>query len=209
MTGFADNPTLPGPGSEGWYERVAHAHALAESVGLTLHSCTRWPDEWRLRRNWDDLVTGSLNEVEAYLRHEMLWDPTRIDHEAWGEAGVDPSSLTSDIAGRTRVAGFKRCGGKEFSRGYAINVWSQLYTVDDFRKVRSGTDFDAVTIADRVGYRYRPRFDHGGDQWDLLFAAEDGSCSIEVIRLSRRVRTAPVDRLLQVAQVLVPHLPIR
>jgi hypothetical protein len=204
-----DDLTSPESHPDGWRDHTAHVYRLAQSVGLALRSGLRLPGEWRLCRDQEDLFTGSLDEVESYLGHEKLWDPTGIDHEVWHEIGVDPTSLTSDVAGSHRVGGFKRCGGKEFSHGYAISVWSQLHSVEDFRRTQPGTAFAPVAVAGRVGFRYRPTFDHRGDQCDLVFPAVDGSCSIEVLRLDHRSRTTPVDRILAAAQILVPNLPLR
>jgi hypothetical protein len=136
-----------------------------------------------------------------------LWDPRQIDPERWEEVGVDPSTLTTDIAGRPEVSGFKRCGGTDRLRVYAISVWSQRYTVEDFQRKEAGIKFAPITIAGRTGFRYRPRADHNGDQCCLIFPAAHGSCSIEVLRLDPNSPLPPADRAIAVAQVMVPLLP--
>lgn len=136
-----------------------------------------------------------------------LWDPRQIDLERWEAVGVDPSTLTTDIAGRPEVSGFKRCGGTDLLRAYAISVWSQRHTVEDFQRKEAGIEFAPITIAGRAGFRYRPRVDHNGDQRCLIFAAAHGSCSIEVLRLDPNSPLPPADRAIAVAEVMVPLLP--
>ena len=136
-----------------------------------------------------------------------LWDPREIDPDVWQQVDVDPSMLSTDIAGRPDAAGFKRCGGIDRPRAYAIDVWSQRYTLDDFRRKESAAEFVPVTIADRAGFRFRPRSDHSGDQCSLIFPAVHGSYSISVLRLDPHSPVAPADRAIEVAQVMVPLLP--
>ena len=105
------------------------------------------------------------------------------------------------------MTGFKRCGGVDRSRTYAITVWAQRYTVNDFRRKESGIEFSPITIAGRAGFQYRPGSDHRGDQCCLIFPAVHGSCSVEVLRLDPKSARPPIDRAIEVAQVMVPVLP--
>ncbi|NQE90875.1 DUF3558 family protein [Nocardia terpenica] len=138
---------------------------------------------------------------------DALWDPCTLGPDVWRRIGVDPSTLSPRIAGFDRVDGFKRCGGVDALRTYAIDVWSQLHTIDDFRRKETGTEFIPITIADRDGFRYRPRSDHSGDQCNLIFPAVRGSYSVDVLRLDPRARTSPAERVVEVAEIVVPMLP--
>ncbi|WP_433661371.1 DUF3558 family protein [Nocardia sp. CA-128927] len=135
-----------------------------------------------------------------------LWDPCLIGEEVWRQIGVDPGTLSSDIGGIDRIEGFRRCGGHDQPRTYSVDVWSQVYTVDDFTRKEAGTEFLPVTIADRNGLRYRPGSDRTGDQCNLTFPSILGSFSIVVLRLDPRSRVAPHDRAIEVANVVVPLL---
>lgn len=50
---------------------------------------------------------------------EPLWDPRKITHDVWRRIGVDPATLSSNIAGFTHLHGFKRYGGHDTLRTYA------------------------------------------------------------------------------------------
>jgi len=208
MTGPADgNMSAPRPRFAVWQDHAEYVRSLAESLGLIFRPRPQPPYGWQLCTGEQELLYGSLSQVEAHLRHEKLWGPQEIGHDAWQRIGVESESLTCDIAGRSRVHGFKRCGGVDHDRSYAISVWSQLHTIDDVRHKETGVEFVPTVIGDRTGFRYTPRSDHGGDQCILIFPAADESYSIDVQRLNPRSRTTPVDRLVQVAQVIVPFLP--
>ncbi|MGF6886333.1 hypothetical protein ABIA39_000300 [Nocardia sp. GAS34] len=190
-------------------DHVEYVRRVAESLELSFRPRPQPPYGWHLCTGDQELLYGSLDEIETYLRHEKLWDPKGIEHDAWHQIGVAPESLTCDIAGRSRVHGFKRCGGIDSDHRYAVSVWSQLHTIDDVRHKEIGTEFVPITICGRDGVRYRPRSDHTGDQCDLIFPAADGAYLIDVLRLDQRTHTSPVDRILEVAQVMVPLLPDR
>ncbi|MFQ6329633.1 hypothetical protein ACLMAL_26340 [Nocardia sp. CWNU-33] len=136
-----------------------------------------------------------------------LWDPSLIAEAVWRQIGVDPSTLSSDIGGIDRIDGFKRCGGHDHPRIYSVDVWSQVYTVEDFIHKEAGAEFVPVTIAGRHGLWYRPASDRIGDHCNLIFASTLGSFSIEVLRLEPRISVTPGDRAIEVASVVVPLLP--
>ncbi|NQE86002.1 hypothetical protein [Nocardia terpenica] len=138
---------------------------------------------------------------------DALWDPCALGHDVWQQIGIDPSTLSSSIAGFDRVDGFKRCGGHDIPRTYAVAVWSQIYTVDDFRRKEAGAEFVPVTVAGRDGLLYRPVRDRTGGQLHLIFPSPQGSYSIEVLRLDPRSPVEPRDRVLEVANIVVPLLP--
>ncbi|MQY23839.1 hypothetical protein NRB20_69720 [Nocardia sp. RB20] len=125
----------------------------------------------------------------------------------WEEIGVVPAALTTSIAGRPDVSGFKRCGGIDRWRTYAINVWSQSRTVDDFRRKERRIEFYPTSIAERTAYRYQPGSDHSGDRCCLLFPTSQGSCTIDVLRISPESLVSPTDRAIRVSRVLVRVLP--
>jgi hypothetical protein len=201
-------PTPPSRRFATWQDHADHVRRLAESLGLRFEPRPQPPYGWHLCAADDqELLYGSLGEIESHLGHEILWDPKEIGHDVWRRVGIDPATLTSDIAGSRRVYGFKRCGGIEDGRAYAVSVWSQLYTVDDVRRKETGVEFVPVIIGDRTGFRYSPSSDRHGDRCELIFLAADASYSIEVLRLDPRTRIVPADRALEVARVIVPLLP--
>ncbi|MFQ6397093.1 hypothetical protein ACLMAJ_26985 [Nocardia sp. KC 131] len=151
------------------------------------------------------VVRGSATDRQAAA--DALWDPTLIGDDVWRQIGVDPSTLSSDIGGIGRIDGFRRRGGHGHPRIYSVDVWSQVYTVDDFTHKESGAEFVPITIAGRPGLRYRRASDRAGDRCNLIFASILGSFSIEVLRLEPRSRVAPHDRAIEVANVVVPLLP--
>ncbi|MBF6060493.1 DUF3558 family protein [Nocardia terpenica] len=148
-----------------------------------------------------------MNDTDRHDPAEPLWDPSRISHDVWRQIGVDPSTLTSTIAGFAYLRGFKRCGGHDTRRTYAVDVWSQVSTVDHFEREEAGAEFIPVTIAGRHGLRYRPTSDKTGDQCDLIFPAAQGSYSIVVVRLNPDSPVDPCDRVIEVANIVVPLLP--
>lgn len=133
-----------------------------------------------------------------------LWDPRPIADDVWRRIGVDPSTLSSDIAGFQHLDQFKRCGGVDF-HGYAIDVWSQIHTIEDFRHHKPPFAVVPVCVSDRHGLRHRPQTGQADTHSHLIFPATQGSCSIEVLR-SRSGPTAAC-RIMEVAAVLVPLLP--
>ncbi|KZM74985.1 DUF3558 family protein [Nocardia terpenica] len=138
---------------------------------------------------------------------EPLWDPRKITHDVWRRIGVDPATLSSNIAGFTHLHGFKRYGGHDTLRTYAVDVWSQVSTVGDFERGEARAEFVPVTIAGRQGLRYRPTSDRTGDQCHLIFPSPQGSYSITVTRLDSRSPVVPCDRVVEVAKIVVPWLP--
>ncbi|ATL66273.1 DUF3558 family protein [Nocardia terpenica] len=148
-----------------------------------------------------------MNDTDRQPSAESLWDPCRISHDVWRQIGVDPSTLTSTIAGFAYLPGFKRCGGHDSSRTYAVDVWSQVNTVDHFERGEAGAEFVRFTIAGRKGLRYRPVSDSTGNQCDLIFPAAQGSYSIVVVRLDSHSPVDPCDRVIEVANIVVPLLP--
>jgi hypothetical protein len=148
--------------------------------------------------------------MKAIDRHAVateLWDPRSIGDDVWRYIGVDPATLGSDIAGRDWMDGFHRRGGVDISRAYSVDVWSQVYTVDDFQRKEIGAEFAPVTIADRVGFHYHRAADRSRNHCHLLFPAAAGSYSIEVLRLYARSRTTSCARAIDVAHAVVPLLP--
>ncbi|WP_433600374.1 hypothetical protein ACQPXH_00430 [Nocardia sp. CA-135953] len=156
--------------------------------------------------NWAALV-ARRSATDRRAATNALWDPSLIGDDVWRQIGVDPATLSSDIGGIDRIDGFKRCGGHDHLRLYSIDVWSQIYTVDDFRRKEAGAAFVPVTIARRHGLRYRPVFDRAGDHCNLIFASTLGSFSIEVLRLEPGSAIAPLNRAIEVANIMVPLLP--
>lgn len=148
---------------------------------------------------------GSATDRKAAT--DALWNPALIGDDVWRQIGVDLSTLSSDIGGIDRIDGFRRCGGHDNPRTYSVDVWSQVYTVDDFTRKESGAEFVPVTIASRHGLRYRPASDRAGNHCNLIFASILGSFSIEVLRLEPRSRVAPYERAIEVANAVVPLLP--
>ncbi len=90
---------------------------------------------------------------------------------------------------------------------YSITVWSQIYTVEDFRRRESGAVFHPVTIAARLGFRYTPSADTTGDHCTLIFPTLQDSCSIQVIRQSTHAPIPPCNKAIQIAALLVPLFP--
>ncbi|ATL65868.1 DUF3558 family protein [Nocardia terpenica] len=148
-----------------------------------------------------------MNDTDRQHPAESLWDPHQISHDVWRQIGIDPSTLTSAIAGFAYLRGFKRCGGHDTPRTYAVDVWSQVSTVDHFQREEAGAEFIPITIAGRRGLRYRPASDSTGDQCNLIFPAAQGSYSIVVVRLDPHSLVDPCDRVIEVANIVVPLLP--
>ncbi|MBF6329098.1 DUF3558 family protein [Nocardia transvalensis] len=142
------------------------------------------------------------------MNGNALWDPCGLGDEVWRQVGVDPATLRSDIGGIARIEGFKRCGGIDVERTCAVDIWAQIYTVEDFRRKEVGTEFIPISIAGREGLRYRPICDRTGQQCSLLFPAAVGSFSIEVLKLDPRGPVDPCARAIEVATVVVPLLPL-
>jgi hypothetical protein len=151
------------------------------------------------------VARGSATDRKAAT--DALWDPALIGDDVWRQIGVDPTTLSSDIGGIDRIGGFRRRGGHDNPRTYSVDVWSQVFTVDDFTHKEAGAEFVPVMIAGHHGLRYRPASDRAGDHCNLIFASMLGSFSIEVLRLEPRSRVSPLDRAIEVANVVVPLLP--
>ncbi|MQY24395.1 DUF3558 family protein [Nocardia macrotermitis] len=140
--------------------------------------------------------------------HSSLWDPRTLPDEVWQQVGVDPTTLATTIGGLEGVfKGFKRCGGRSNPGNFALDVWSQMYTLEDFRRKHAGVEFVPISIAGREGMRFRPITDRQGDQCDLLFPAEQGSLSVTVLRLDHHSSSSPFERAAEAAAVIVPLLP--
>ncbi|ATL68168.1 hypothetical protein CRH09_20240 [Nocardia terpenica] len=149
----------------------------------------------------------TMNDTDQHHPAESLWDPCQISHDIWRQIGVDPSTLTSDIAGFASFRGFKRCGGHDTRRTYAVDVWSQVSTLDHFQREETGAEFVPITITSRQGLRYRPASDTTGNQCNLIFPATQGSYSIVVVKLDSHSPIDPCDRVTEVANIVVPLLP--
>ncbi len=145
--------------------------------------------------------------IRRALAHNALWDPRSIGTDVWRQLGLEPSALSSEVAGMARFEGFKRCGGQDNSRTFAIDIWSQLYTVDDLRRNMAGADLVPIMIAGRDGWRYTPKSNHAGDRCGLIFPSNQGSFSITVLSLDPRSPVESCARANEVAIIVVPHLP--
>ncbi|WP_194289691.1 DUF3558 domain-containing protein [Nocardia macrotermitis] len=139
--------------------------------------------------------------------HFLLWDPSTLADAVWRQVGIDPATLSTTIGGFDRVEGFKRCGGQDNPRTLALDVWSQLYTEEDFRRKHAEVEFTPISIADRPGLQFRPITDRRGDQCHLLFPARQGSFGINVLRLNPRTPSLPATKATEAAAVIVPLLP--
>lgn len=136
-----------------------------------------------------------------------LWDPgAQIALAVWEDIGIDPRTRSSTIGGVTPPRGFALCGGHCTTRLYSVTVWSQIYTVDDFRR-KEGIPFSPITIAGRTAYHYTPAGDTTGDHCTIIFPTSQGSCSVQIIRQSRRARVTPYIKALHIATILAPLFP--
>ncbi|MBV7706466.1 DUF3558 domain-containing protein [Nocardia nova] len=132
-----------------------------------------------------------------------LWDPCTIPHETWQQVGVAPSTLSPTIAGSDHVDGFKHCGGHDVPWTFGVDVWSQIYSVDDYRHKESGTTFQPVTIAGRDGFEYHKT----ADECNLIFASKQGSYSVEVLKQDPESAVVPCDQATTVANAIIPLFP--
>lgn len=136
-----------------------------------------------------------------------LWDPCSIGSEVWTRTGVDPSTVSSTIAGTDRVDGWKHCGGHDKPWTYSVDVWSTTHTIDDYRKRQDYTDFVPITVAGRDGFRYRQTSDSSGDKCDIVFPTSGGAAEVSVLRQDSKATVTPCDRAIAVATVVVPLMP--
>lgn len=138
-----------------------------------------------------------------------LWDPsTAIDPKIWRQIGLDPTTTTNTFGGAEPPYGFRLYSGHDTTRMYSVTVWSQIYTVEEFRRKESGAIFIPITIGTRTGFRYAPAADTTGDHCTLIFPAPHGSCSIQLIRQSTRAPMSPADKAIRIARLIVPFFPL-
>ena len=148
--------------------------------------------------------------TDKHAATAALWDPCTIPHEVWRQIGVDPSTLSNDMGGGAGVAlpdGFKRCGGHNNPWTVSVDVWSQIYGVDDFKRKEAGAQFTDVTVAGRSGVRYQPAGDKTGDHCNIVFPSSAGSFSIEVMRADPSSTVNPCDHAMHVPGTVVPLIP--
>lgn len=138
-----------------------------------------------------------------------LWDPaTQIDPAIWQRIGLDPTTTTDTLGSIAPPYGFRLYTGHDTTRMYSITIWSQIYTVEEFRRKESGAAFIPVTIGTRTGFRYAPAADTTGDHCTIIFPVPHGSCSIQIIRQSTRAPISPSDKAIRIARVIVPFFPV-
>jgi hypothetical protein len=135
------------------------------------------------------------------------WDPRTISDDAWRRIGIEPATLGTAIAGAERADGFKRCGGHDNRVTFAVDVWSQVYPVDDFERKEAGAEFLPITITGRRGFHYHRVAETRSDRCHLIFPSIHGSYSIDVLKLDPRSPDDPCDRAVEVAMVMVRFLP--
>ncbi|MFI6997184.1 hypothetical protein [Nocardia sp. NPDC050175] len=188
--------------------RMRYKEHVKPTYASRSHGSAKFPG-WRYRRHdvqdKPEAITAPV--APGSTATDALWDPCLIGEDAWRQIGVEPPTLSSDIGGIDRIDGFRRCGGRDQPRTYSIDVWSQVYTVDDFIRKEAGAEFVSVTVTGRLGLRYSPVSDRSGDRCNLVFDSILGSFSIAVLRLDPRSHVAPHLRAIEVANVVVPLLP--
>ncbi|MQY21986.1 hypothetical protein [Nocardia macrotermitis] len=149
----------------------------------------------------DDWTTSAIGDPVA------CWDPaTQAPREVWQEIGLDLDTATTTIGGIAPPREFALYGGQLTTWMYSVTVWSQLYTVEDFRR-KERTPFTMVPIAGPPAYHYTPAGDTTGDHRTIIFPTSYGSCSIQVIRQSTRAPATPAREAIRIATILVPVLP--
>lgn len=151
--------------------------------------------------------TASPETSDPKAATAALWDPCTLDSAAVAQMKVDPSTRKSDIAGQSSVEGFKKCTWHDNPWTYSVNVWSTVYTVDDYRKKEAGADFQPVTIGGRSGVKYEPMDDSSGDQCFVQFPGDHGSFIVSVLRQDPSTPEAPCDRATAAATAVVGALP--
>ncbi|WP_181063701.1 DUF3558 domain-containing protein [Nocardia nova] len=151
--------------------------------------------------------TATPATSDAKAATAALWDPCTLDASTVGQMKVDPSTRKSDIAGQSSVEGFKKCTWHDLPWTYSVNVWSTVYTVDDYRKKEAGADFQPVTVGGRSGVKYDPADDSSGDQCFVQFPGENGSYILSVLRQDPTTAEAPCDRATAAASAVVGTLP--
>lgn len=168
------------------------AAVLAMGAALLSAGCTSTTD-------------GSPTASTTAPQASALWNPcTGISSDVWHRVGVDPATLSDMVGGSvTPPDGFKLCGGHDNPWTYSVDVWSQRYGVDDFRKKESESAFTPLTVSGREGFRYSKSSDECG----VVFASTQGSFSIEVEKQEMDDQSVPCDHLVQVAGAIVPLLP--
>ena len=157
----------------------------------------------------NDRRTGSADDhhLQKTSNPVALWDPgTQISPDIWRKIGLDPATASSTLGGIAPPRGFALYGGHCTTRMYSITVWSQIYTVEDFRR-KEGIPFSPITIAGRPAYHYAPAGDTTGDHHTIIFPTPRGSCSIQIIRQSPRAPATPYTKALNIATVLGPLFP--
>lgn len=155
----------------------------------------------------NDMRTDSTEVHQHSNVIAALWDPgTQIDPGVWRAIGLDPATASRTIGGIAPPRAFALYGGHCTTRMYSVTVWSQIYTVGDFRR-KERTPFHPITIAGRPAYHYTPAGDTTGDHCTVIFHTPHGSCSIQVIRQSPRAPNTPYLEVLHIAAVLAPLFP--
>lgn len=108
----------------------------------------------------------------------VLWDPcTEISDAVLTEAGVDPSTEESGVAG-VHQSGWEICGwsGDE----YALTVYTTGMSVADFEAKPGNTGFSDVTIAGRQGRQFKVEGDSRNLFCDVVFPTEQGVVQLGV-----------------------------
>ncbi|RBO87420.1 uncharacterized protein DUF3558 [Nocardia puris] len=152
-------------------------------------------------------TTEGSPTTSTSVPQEALWDPcTEIPDGALSEAGLDPTTKDSGIAG-VEQTGWKICRwrNKEFS----MTVFSTGEKVDYFESKSGNVEFQDVTVADRTGRQFRVEGASKDLLCDVLFPVS--SQGVVQLRISNLMGVdhaeGPCTVLSRVGDSIVPLFP--
>ncbi|WP_025346614.1 DUF3558 domain-containing protein [Nocardia nova] len=154
-------------------------------------------------------VLAACNDVEGNgvagtsAAAAPLWDPcTQIPDDVLQQAGVDPATKESGIAG-VHQSGWEICNWR--GRTYHLNVLSTGRAPEEIENKDGNVDFRDVTIAGRQGRQFRTGED---GTCDVVFPATQGSLQLTLVNfLSADNLEDPCQVLERVGAPVVPVLP--
>lgn len=152
-------------------------------------------------------TTEGSPTTSTSVPQEALWDPcTEIPDGALSEAGLDPTTKDSGIAG-VEQTGWKICRwrNKEFS----MTVFSTGEKVDYFESMSGNVEFQDVTVSGRTGRQFRVEGASKDRLCDVVFPVP--SQGVVQLRISSSpVPDDPVEPcgvLYRVGESIVPLFP--
>ncbi|WKG07640.1 DUF3558 domain-containing protein [Nocardia sp. PE-7] len=139
-----------------------------------------------------------------------LWDPcSQIPDSTLTSLDIDLATKRSGILG-AEEPGWKIClwEENEFPPNYGISVASSVHTVDEVRAKPGNVDFADVSIAGRVGTKYRQSHNDVNEDCTIMFQTSTGFIQLGMLNVSSKSKAVPpCERLKPIAEAIVPILP--